>query len=184
MPTLQIVFVALASGLILFWLIFALFGPRKVDLPGVLVVLRYGSTLRVLALILAWMPPALMIYAIWSFFWRNDTVLVTAGVSFLTTSVIAGLFLIEVERTQIALSDEGIARDSPWKGRSLLKWDEIERVQYSALNRWLVLQGAGKSIRASLHLIGIGELVRMARSKLPAERYASAAAAFDAITKA
>lgn len=183
MTTLQIVFVVLASGLILFWLIFGLQGPRKMDVPDVLVVLRYGSVLRVLALVLALTPPALMIYIVCTFAWRNDTVLAGAGVLFLLTGILAGLLLIDVERTQIALTEDGLTRDSPWTGRSALKWSAVERIHYSPLNRWLVVAGAGQTIRISRHLVGVGAFVKTARRKIGAERYASAAAIFAALSE-
>ena len=179
MPTLQVVFVALAYGLILIWLILALAGPRKIDAPGVLVLLRYGSTLRVLALVLAWAPPCLAIYVLWNYAWRSDSQLMGAGVSFLATSLIAGLLLIEVERTQIAVTEDGLVRSSPWTGRGVLKWSEVERVQYSPINRWIVVAGAGQTIRISRHLVGVGEFVNIARRKLAPERYAGAAAVFN-----
>jgi len=180
MATLQIVFVLLASSLMLFWLVVALIGPRKMDTKAALVVLHYGSVLRVLALAIAIIVPAWTIFVVWNFIWKSDTTLATAGGAFLTISLIAGLLLIEVERTQLTLSEEGISRQSPWTGSAFLKWSEIERVSYSAVNRWVVVGGAGKTIRVSRHLVGFAEFIRLARQKISADRYASAAPVFDA----
>src|SRR5687767_7160861 len=135
MLTLQIVLVSLAGCLLLLWSLVALLGGRGRADGGV--VLRYGSVLRVVALVLAWSPPCVAIYVIWNHSWRNENLLVTAGVAFLITSLIAGLLLIEVERTQIQVNDEGITRQSPWTGRAFLKWSEVRRVEYSRVNRWI-----------------------------------------------
>ncbi len=179
MGTLQVVFVCLASALLLFWLAFAMKGPTKVDSANVLAVLRYGSGWRVLALVFAWTPPAVMIYVVVNYAWRDDATLSWAGGSFLATSIIAGLLLVEVERVQIVLSEDGVARLSPWTGRADLKWIEIERIDYAPLNRWIVVTGAGRTIRLSRYLVGIGEFITIARRKLPPERYTGAAAIFN-----
>src|SRR5436190_23166583 len=136
MSTLQIVLIALGAALILFWLIFALRKPRAVDVPDVLVTLRYGSGLRIAALILAWTPAAVLMFVAWRLVLHSDNMLIAAGVSFAAMSLLAGLLLIEADRVQIAVSETGVTRHSPWTGRASLAWSEIERIEYSALNRW------------------------------------------------
>ncbi len=182
MTTLQIVFIGLASALIFAWLFLALAGPRKIDAPNA-VILRYGSLLRMFALVLALMLPSFMIYVIWNFLWKTDTRLIMAGMSFFMTSVIGGLLLIEVERTQIAAGEEGIKRFSPWTGQAVLKWSEIDRVTYSPLNRWIVVEGADKTIRISRHLTGVGAFVKLLRGKVAPERWAAAATALNAMSE-
>ena len=39
----QTVYVALAAGLMGVWLLLAVFGPRKLDVPGILAEMRYGA---------------------------------------------------------------------------------------------------------------------------------------------
>src|SRR5215212_12255481 len=104
--TLQLTFGAAASGMVVFWTVFALFGSRKVEAPGA-VVLRYGSLLQTSALAFALAPPTLMACVIWLLPWRDKQSLAIAGVSFLAISVIAGLLLIEAVRCVILLSEEG-----------------------------------------------------------------------------
>lgn len=181
MGTLQIVFVTLASGLILLWLFIGLFAPRKINVPDAVVVLGYGSALRVFALMVAWAPPGYAIYFLWNNPWQSDRDLTVAGISFLTVSVLAGLLLIEVERMRIAVTENGLTRFSPWTGRCELKWSEVERVEYSAINRWFILSGAAGTIRISRHLSNVAEFVKVARSKLAAERLTRVSAVFDAI---
>jgi hypothetical protein len=180
--TLQVGFVALASALILAWLLLALSGSRKADAPGAM-VLRYGAPLRMFALAVALMLPLFMIYFIWNVPWRTDARLIAAGVSFFTTSVTGGLLLIEVERTKIAVIEGGIVRFSFWQGEAALKWSEIECVSYSALNRWIVVEGAGKTIRVSSHLAGVAAFVKTLRAKVSPERYVAAAAALNAMSE-
>ena len=102
------------------------------------------------------------------------------GIGFLALSAIPGLLLIEVERMQIAITEDAIVRHSPWTGRCVVKWSDVARVGYSRVNRWFVVSSTGGTVRVSQHFTGIGEFVKIARRKLTAERYSGAASAFDA----
>lgn len=176
----QNVYVALAAGLMLCWLMLAALGPRKADTPNALAVLRYGVILRSLALAFALMPPMMMLYAVWAFLWQTPATLNFAGVLFLAFSAIAGLLLIEVTRVQIVVTEEGITRFSPWSGLATLKWIDVERVRYSSVNQWFVVESAGGLIRISRHLEGIGEFAGTLKRKVAGERWASAASALAA----
>src|SRR5688572_6434344 len=114
MSTLQTFFVLLAAGIILFWIMLAVAGPRKLELPNVLAVLRYGALLRTGALLLALAPPMIMAFVVSVFPWRNDQWLILAGSSFLATSLIAGLLVLETESAQIVVTEDGLTRFSPW----------------------------------------------------------------------
>lgn len=181
MNTLEIVLLALAAAVILAWLGLALRGPPKVETPNPLAVLRYGSVQRIGALLLALAPPTIMIYAIWAFRWRSDGTLAAGGAMFLATCLIAGLLLIETERVQVVLSEEGITRHSPWRGMASLTWAEIERIRYSGANRWFVIEGAGRTMRVSRHLAGVKAFAEAVRTRVERERWASAAGALAAL---
>jgi hypothetical protein len=181
MATLQTVFLFSAAGVILFWLTLVVRGPRKIELPNVIAVLRYGKVLRAFGVILALAPPTILAYLLWALTWRDSRMLGLAGACFLVTSLIAGLLLLEVERTQIFLTEDGITHDSPWTGLVTLKWDEIEGLRYSAVNRWFVLAGAGRTIRVSRQFPGLAVFVATVRRKVAAERLANVAAIFDTI---
>lgn len=183
MTALQIVFVSLASCLMVFWLLVALRGPRKIVESGILVSLRYGSAFRIFALVLAWAPAAVTIYVLWNFHWRSNNALVAVGVGFLVASVISGLLVIEVERTHIALTEDAIIRQSPWTGKCIIPWSEVDRVGYSRLNRWFIVKSRTHTIRVSCLLVGIAEFVKIARRKLATDRYASVAAVFDTCSR-
>jgi hypothetical protein len=180
MATLQMVFVGLESCLILVYVYLALFGPRKITAPGVVVVLRYGSFLRILAVTIAWGAPGIAIYALWNFPWRTDSMLITAGVTFLIASIVPGLLLLEVERMQIAVTEDALIRQSPWTGKCVVKWSEVERVGFSTVNRWFVISGEAHTVRVSRHLTGVREFVQVVKRKLAVERYSGAAAALEA----
>jgi hypothetical protein len=180
MSNLQLAFVSVASALMLLWLVVAIRGPRKIDEPGVLAALRYGAALRVLALTLAWGAPAVVVYVVVVLVPRNPNTQFAVGIGLLALSAIPGLLLIEVERMQIAITEDAIVRYSPWTGKCVVKWGEVTRVSDSKVNRWFVVSSTGNTVRVSRHLTGIGEFVKIARRKLSAERYSGAAAAFDA----
>jgi hypothetical protein len=181
--TLPLIITVLAVSVALGWVAFAVRRPQKMDVPNVLAVLRYGSALRIAALVIALAPPALLAYIAWNIPWPNDTLLLIAGACFVPVCAIAGLLLIEVERVQIILTDEGITRLSPWTGQLTLNWSEIGRVGYSPANRWFLVQGGGRTLRVSRHLKGIGTFVELVRSKVGAERYAGAASVFESLVR-
>lgn len=177
----QIVYVLLAAALMLGWLVLVVIGPRKIDAANVLGVLRYGIALRTLALVLALLPPLVMIYVIWAFPWRSERALHIAGGVDLAASVLSGLLLIEVTRVQVIVTDKGLTLHSPWTRQTSLNWSEVERIGYSMVNRWFTVEGAGRTIRVSRHLAGVGIFADAVRRHVAADRYTGAAAALEAV---
>jgi hypothetical protein len=177
----QTVFVVLAVLLMSCWLALAVLGPRRMDKANALAVLRYGVVLRMLALLLAMTPLVILLYAMRKFHWETPAKFNLAGFAFLTFSAIVGLWLIEVARVQIVVTEDGITRSSPWSGVATLKWSEIERVRYSSANRWFVVEGAGHTIRVSRYLTGIGVFAEVVERKITADKWASAAGALTAL---
>jgi hypothetical protein len=171
----QTVYVALAATLLAAWLVLAVFGPRKLQMPGVLAEMRYGPLLRSLALALALVGPLIMMFGLWNFNWRNETRLNIAGAAFLATCIIMGLPLIEVTRTQVVVTEEGLTRFSPWSGPVMLKWTDVERVRYSMVNRSFLVEGGGRKIGVSRDLTGIGTFAVTVKRKLATASWASAA---------
>ncbi len=171
----QTVYVALAATLLAAWLLLAVFGPRKLQTPGILAEMRYGPLLRSRALALALVGPLIMMYGLWNFTWRNEARLNLAGVSFLATCIVMGLPLIEVTRTQVVVTEEGLTRFSAWRGPATLKWIEVERVRYSAVNRSFLVEGGGRTISASRELTGISVFAVTVKRKLPTASWANAA---------
>lgn len=181
MSTPQTLWMILAAGVMLTWLVLAVRGPRAIDAAGALAVLRYGPAVRAMALAFALVPPLIMIYAVWAFPWRTEAALNLAGISFLGVSVVGGLLLIEATRVQIVVTEEGLTRYSPWLGESTLNWGDVESVQYSAINFWFIVAGGGKVIRVSRYLAGIDAFADAVHRKVVPDRRAGAAAALDAV---
>lgn len=171
----QTVYVALAATLLAAWLVLAVFGPRKLQMPGVLAEMRYGPLLRSLALALALVGPLIMMFGLWNFNWRNETRLNIAGAAFLATCIIMGLPLIEVTRAQVVVTEEGLTRFSPWSGPVALKWLAVERVRYSSVNRSFLVEGGGRRITVSRDLTGIGVFAATVKRKLATASWASVA---------
>jgi hypothetical protein len=179
MPT---VFVVLAIAMMVCWLALAVLGPRRVDTSGAVAVLRCGVVMRLLALLIALTPLLIFLYAVWKFeYWVTQAKFNFGGITFLTLSAIVGLWLIEVARVQIVVTEDGITRSSPWSGLAALKWSEVERVRYSSVNRWFIVEGAGHTIRVSRYLGGIGAFADMVRRKVAPDRWASAAGTLTAL---
>ena len=176
MSNTQTVYAMFTAGLMLFWLMLAVFGQRKIESANALAVLRYGTGLRTLAFVLALLPSMIAMYAIWVFPWKSQQTLNVAGISFLVFGIVSALLLIEVTCVQIVVSEEGLTRFSPWSKPVTLKWIEVERVSYSPLNRWFIVEGAGHTIRVSRHLADIDVFAQTLRRKLAAERWATATA--------
>lgn len=171
----QTVYLAIAGGLLAVWLLLAVFGTRKLDVPGALAHMRYGPALRSLALILALVGPLIMLYGLWNFSWRNETRLNIAGVAFLVTSFVMALPLIEVTRTQVVVTEEGLTRFSAWSGPITLKWIEIERIRYSAVHGSFLVERGVRTIRVSRHLTGVSVFATTVKRKLATASWASAA---------
>ena len=179
MTTLQIVFIAVAAGLMLCWFAAAVVGLRKIDVPDVIAVLRHGAGLRTFCLFAAMLPPMVMAFTVVVVPWRTDAKMMLCGL--FVPLCLPGSLLIEASYVQILVTAGGVIRVSPWRGRRTITWTEIECVQYSSLNSWFVVVGAGRCIRVSRHLIGVRAFVAAVKSKLGPERYASADKALDAI---
>ncbi len=169
------VYVALACSMLAGWLLLAVFGSRKLDVPGALANMRFGPALRSVVLILALIGPFMMLFVLNSSEWKNATRLNIAGVSFLVTCFFMALPLIEVTRTQIVVTEEGLTRFSAWSGPTMRKWSEIERIRYSAVNQSLIVEGCGRIIRVSRHLAGMDIFAATVKRKLASASWASAA---------
>lgn len=98
------------------------------------------------------------------------------------TSGFGEYMLLDAMRTQIALTDAGIVRDTPWSGMKSLRWDQVERVTFSHMSGWFVLRAANHpSIRVSFAITGIGDFEAMLRRKLTPQQLKAAEAGFRRI---
>ncbi len=170
MMMLQVVFTVLASAMLAGWLTVACRRPVKIALPTIVAELHYGRVLRVMALCFAMTPPTLLLSLIWRLSWRDEWTLAIAGASFLVLGLVPGCLLIEAARSRVILTDAGITRISAWRTNLTLAWGEIERVRYSALNRWYLVSAGNRNIRVSRMLVGVAAFIDLAKAKIPFER--------------
>jgi hypothetical protein len=133
------------------------------------------------ALLLALAPPTAMAGVVWLYPWRSTTMLALASGVFLFFCILAGLLLLEVEGVQFTLTDDGLTRYSRWRKPQSLRWSEIERIEYSAFNRWFIVHGAGRTIHVSRFFVGVAAFVEMARRRVGMERCMAASAAMDRV---
>jgi len=168
----QIVFLALAGGLVMLWLAVALTRRRPPATPGILAELHYGRFLRLFALVIALIIPALMAYVVWFLPWIGPEHLVIAGGAFSCMSVLGGLLLLETEKVRLYVAGDRLVGLSPWRRRREIAWHDVQDVSYSRLNRWFVITGpGGRRIRASRSLVGLPVLLAAIREKVPADRW-------------
>jgi hypothetical protein len=79
------------------------------------------------------------------------------------------------------VTEDDLTRYSPWTGKAVLRWADVERVRYSAANRWFVVQGTSATIRVSRHLAGVRDFIDLVKRKLAPERWINAAQAFETV---
>jgi hypothetical protein len=136
-------------------------------------VLRYGRKMRWFGLAAAFLIPMLLITMMLAS--PQTGWLKLFGANLLVMGLIAGVPLLETQKTRIAVTDAGVVGYSPWRRPRDFAWSDIQGVTYSVVDHCLILHGTGRrTIRASLFLVNIGELTRAIKEKVPADRYASA----------
>lgn len=141
--------------------------PRLTPAPDD-VILRYGFTLRCLGLLSALAAPLCMILLmVLAPIPRARDVYLAGGILF-GLGCIGGILLLEIEGVRIACNAQRVLSISPWRKERAWRWEEIEQVTFSRLNRWLVLKGpGGKKVRASIYLLRIQDLVQAVKQHIP-----------------
>jgi hypothetical protein len=151
--------VAAAVVQLALWLVFAGRYKRPAAAPGT-TVLHYGWKLRLLGLTIAFVIPMLTIVFFATAPGRHASPL-PIGITFLLCGCAGGALLLETQGVHLIVSSESVVSMSPWRRRLEWRWREIERVTWSRAHWSLVLHGPRQeTIRASLFLVGIGELAR------------------------
>jgi hypothetical protein len=167
-----------AGALLLCWLFLALRGPALAA-PAGGVVLRYRSFLRVFAWVVALGIPALVIFLMVRVPVRDTADPWWAGALMLGFGVLDGLLLLETERTEVALSEQGIKGVSPWRGQREFSWGQVGEVSFSGLNRWFVVRDLhGSAIRVSLFMDDVRRFVAEVKKHVPADKYVRAQRGF------
>lgn len=160
MDTQRFILVTLAVVQLALWL--ALAGRYRTPVPAQgTIVLRYGWKLRMLGLCIAFAIPMLMILVFVLTPIRHTPLMLPVGITLLALGCVGGILLVETQGVHFIVSDTTLVAVSAWRGRREWRWDEIEKVSFARINRWLILGGPRQeSVRASLYLANIGELAR------------------------
>jgi hypothetical protein len=167
----RIILLALAGGLICLWLGVALMRRKPAAIAGTVGELQYGYLLRSIALVVAVSIPALLIVIALTVPVRDLTNPLAVSGAFACMSLLGGLLLVETSRVRLVVTEEALIAYSPWRGRREVRWAEVQKVAYSALNRWFVITGpGGQVIRASRSLVGLPALLAAFKHKVPADR--------------
>lgn len=167
METAQILFLTAALALALFWIGVALTGRRRASTRMMVAAeLHYGRFLRLFALVTALCVVTLTGYVVSEVRWRSLEQLCAAAGAFLALSGLGGLLLLETEKTRLYLTEDALIGESPWRRRRVIRWDEVQRVRYSGINRWFIIEGpAGQTIRVSRYLVGLPQLLAALQTK-------------------
>lgn len=160
MDTQRLILIAVAVVQLALWLVLAGRYKTPAAAPGT-VVLHYGWKVRFLGLCNAFAFPMLLIVLFAVTPGRQATRTVPIGITLLALGCIGGALLVETQGVYLILTEASIASVSPWRRRREWRWDEIERVTYSRLNRWLILHGPRReTIRAAFVLVNFRELAQ------------------------
>ena len=160
MDKVRLIFVTAAVVQLTLWLMLA--GRYKTPVaPAGGLVLRYGWKLRVLGLCIAFAIPMLLIVVLSITSTISQGPVIRVSVTLLVLGFVGGWLLVETQGVHLIVTDASLVSVSPWRRRREWRWSEIERVEYSPMNRWLLQHGPRQeAIRASLYLVGINDLAR------------------------
>lgn len=93
--------------------------------------------------------------------------------------LLLGIYMLaETLVERVIASDIGLEQRSPWRTRRRIRWDEIESVGFSKVNRWFVVAGPKSKIRISFFLVGIRECAALILKQVPAPRRVQAETGF------
>ena len=183
MDNVRLIFVAAAVVQLTLWLMLAGRYKTPAAPPGGF-VLRYGWKLRLLGLCIAFAIPMLLIVVLSITSSIAQAPVIRMSVTLLVLGFVGGWLLVETQGVHVIVTDATLASVSPWRRRREWRWSEIERIEYSTLNRWLVLRGPRQeAIRASLSLVGIDDLARAILKQVAGPKYAPARKVLDRLSE-
>ena len=155
----RLFFVAAAVVQFALWLVFAGRYKTPASMPSV-TVLRYGGGLRLFSLAVAFAVPTWTI-VFFAMAPGQRASPVPIGITFLVCGFVVGILMMETQGAYLIVADNTITSLSPWRRRREWRWHEIEQVTFSRLHWSLELHGPRQEVvRASLFLVGIGDLAR------------------------
>ena len=182
MDTQRLILIAAAVVQLALWLVLAGRYKTPTAAPGS-IVLQYGWKMRFFGLCIAFVIPMLMIVLFAVTPARHAARTIPIGITLLMLGFVGGALLVETQGVYLILSKTGIAGVSPWRRRHEWRWDEVERVSYSRLNRWLILQGPRQErIRSAFVLVGIRDLAQATLRHVSGMKCAPARTVLDRLT--
>lgn len=133
---------------------------------------RYISPYRVLAAASLLLPGAMCALSL-HLYRSGESDFFIWFVIFIVFGAMSVFLLLECFVVRLLVSEEAITSISPWSGRRMFSWAEIESISYSKTSKWYVIVGPfAKKIRASEYLSGISELVSELRKRIAPEKWA------------
>ncbi|MCI0376162.1 MAG: hypothetical protein L0215_01015 [Gemmataceae bacterium] len=157
--------------------------PRPTPAPDD-IVLRYGFTIRFLGVLSALGAPLCMILLMVLAPLPRPRDAYWAGGILFCLGCLGGILLLEIAGVRLTFNAQRVLSISPWRQQLEWRWEEIEQVSFSRLNRWLVLKGpGGKKVRASIYLLRIRDLVQAVKQHIPDKKREQAKSYLDNPTK-
>ena len=139
-------------------------------------VLRYDRRYRALSVLLG-----LGVLLVWSVLLARRQFATSLDAYLGTILIVLGIvwLMLEVLRTHIRITPEGLVKRGAWGRTRALSWSAIRQVKYSVLNQWFVFIGADRTrLRVSILMGGIGDLERAVRAHLQPPTFEDAEAGF------
>jgi hypothetical protein len=82
-------------------------------------------------------------------------------------------------RFALVVSPEGLDCRSPWRGRQLLRWEEVEEVSYNLLLQWFVIRASeGRTFRVHILVSGLNTLLEICERRLSPDQLRRAKAGY------
>jgi hypothetical protein len=129
--------------------------------------LQFGTFLAVLA----WCCLAFVGLAIWAFFndadaWEKPGELYAIIGLFVGFGISSAYCFGEYFKVRGSFDENGIDFYTPWTGRKIESWNNLESVKFNSQANWYVLKfRSGKKIRLSSLLSGHGNVLELLKSK-------------------
>jgi len=143
---------------LLYWA--AIRGRPKVDPQGGILLFRYSTASRGVAILLALCFALILFVAPFRIPVKDESD-AEAMIGMVVVSVaLAGPLLWETMCFSVIVSPEGLDCRSPWRGKSFISWRDVEDVSYGAICKWFIIRTTdGRTFRVPFWVSGISEFL-------------------------
>jgi hypothetical protein len=150
-------------------------GKPKADLATGSLVFRYNALLKAIALVAAVGMPIVITAFLVEHPPKNTNDYIAIPCLYGLFIGLGGFMLWETLAFSLVAGPEGLIGNSPWRGRQVIGWNEIETVSYNRQMAWFVIHGTGdRKIRVSFFVSGLKALLEECEKHVPPERLLSA----------